>query len=67
MADYFDEDLNYHGQVELPYFESWNNPAIGNTVVVTLLHCIDRKFYFIDIRDDDKYWIILWRVKSRKT
>jgi hypothetical protein len=65
MADYYDEDLNYHGQVELPYFESWNNPASGNAAAVTLLHYIDRKLYFVDIRDNDEYWITLWNVKSK--
>lgn len=62
-ADYFDGDLNYRGQVTLPYFYFWNHPDTGQSVADARFHSRDGKLYFVEHRGDDVYWIVRYGIE----
>ena len=63
-ADYFDPDLNYLGQVELPYFYFWNHPSEGNHQAEIKFYSLGGKLYFAETRDDDEYWIVRYEIRK---
>ncbi len=62
-ADYFDPDLNYLGQITLPYVKYWNDPGVGQVLAHNNYFFKNGKLYTLEERGE-AYWLVQWRVQD---